>query len=99
VLERFHDAVWKDFGIAYLPQHQYPFSWADLKAKMTDVFASAFSSTHMWKQLSDLKRKNGYEGTKAYITRFLELAKLVGQTPYNVCQGDPAWEILYSSLM
>ncbi|KAA8902907.1 hypothetical protein FN846DRAFT_954908 [Sphaerosporella brunnea] len=94
VLEWFQDALWKDFGIAYLPQHQYPFSWEDLKAKMTDVFAPAFSSTHVWKQLSDLKRKHGYEGTKSYITRFLELAK----TPYNVCQGDCAWEILYGNL-
>jgi hypothetical protein len=98
VSEWFQDAVWKDFGIAYLPQDRYPFGWEELKAKMTEVFASAFSSSHVWAQLVELKRKKGYEGTKAYIARFLELAKLVGQTPYNVYQGDRAWEIIYGNL-
>jgi hypothetical protein len=98
VSEWFQDAVWKDFGIAYLPQDRNPFGWEELKAKMTEVFASAFSSSHVWAQLVELKRKKGYEGTKAYIARFLELAKLVGQTPYNVYQGDRAWEIIYGNL-
>jgi hypothetical protein len=98
VTEWFQDVVWNDFGMPYLPQDRYPFCWEELKAKMSEVFASSLSSSHVWAQFGKLKKKKGYEGTKAYIARFLDLAKLVGQMPYNVNPSDRAWENIYEHL-
>ena len=68
----------------------HPLSWASLKQRLITRFTSAFSTQQLWHQLASLQRG---EDINEYHRRFIELIRLVGETPSSVLPGSQAFNI------
>jgi hypothetical protein len=72
------------------PPRQYPFGWLGMKDRIKSTFASSFAASYVWRDLTNLKRGRDIA---AFQTRFIELARLVGETPDTATYGSRLWDI------
>ena len=84
-----------EYGVTEFPTPRYPFGWLELKAKMGTTYAPPFSVNHVWHDLANLKRG---QDVVSFHSRFIELARLVDESPDSAWYGSHPWDVYYEKM-